>query len=392
MFDSITYTRTGTIWYTKNQRLLTIHQSLITNTMTLTDTAFYTRSAIKYGTLLIIFLIIGRIFWSFGYSIYLRVFPPPPPAPTVIFGRLPTLSFPQKEASTLSFVLQTPTGELPALPVQSNVYLMPQTTVSFLALEESVQIARQLGFTGTPVELSQTIYRFEKPNTPATLEMNIVNKSFSLNYRLGETPTLLSTRPRSTEEALSAVRSYLSQASLLTPDLSEGTHSFEFQKVQPPSLTSVLSLSDANFIRVNLFRKKYDELPVLTPYKNSGNVWFLVSGSTNRDTQIVAGEYHYFPVDETRKSTYPLKSASVAFDELKAGKAYSVTTPAGALEKVVVRRVYLAYYDSGRPQGFMQPVVVFEGDDYLGYVPAVTNEYYGSKPEGSEATNSGQAN
>lgn len=359
--------------------------------MTLTETAFYTRSAIKYGTLLVIFLIIGRIFWSFGYSIYLRVFPPPPPPPTVVFGKLPILPFPQKAEQKFSYTLQTTTGELPKLPPQLNVYLMPQTTVSFLALEESTQIARSLGFIGNSTQLSQTIYRFEKPNTPATIDMNIVNKTFSLNYKLDQSSPLLNTRPRSTDEALQAVRSFLSQADLLTPDLQEGAWSFEFQKVQPPQLSTVLSLSDANFVRVNLFRKKYDELPVLTPYKASSTVWFLVSGSTSRDEQIIAGEYHYFSVNEQQKSTYPLKTAQAAWDELTAGKAYITNSISPG--NIVIRRIYLSYYDSGRQQGFLQPVVVFEGDnDFLAYVPAVTSQYYGSKMQTEESTPSGQQN
>ncbi len=43
---------------------------------------------------------------------------------------------------------------------------------------------------------------------------------------------------------------------------------------------------------------------------------------------------------------------------------------------VVVRNVYLAYYDSFEPQTYMQPVFVFEGDDnFQALVPAVSQEW-----------------
>jgi hypothetical protein len=43
-----------------------------------------------------------------------------------------------------------------------------------------------------------------------------------------------------------------------------------------------------------------------------------------------------------------------------------------------VRKIYLAYYDAGVYTEFYQPVFVFEGDkDFVGYVPAVTTDYYG---------------
>lgn len=355
--------------------------------MTLTATAFYTRSAIKYGTLLVIFIILARIFWGFGYAIYLRVFPPPPPPPTVAYGRMPKLIYTPKEYK-YSFTLETTTGELPKLPSQAYVLLMPKNSVSFLDLDEATKTARALGFNTIGIPLSETIYRFEKPDVPSYLDINIVNKTFSVNYRLKESPELLNTRPRSTDEALSAAKELLSQARLYTPDLATGTTSFEFLKVEPPKLNSALSLSDANFVRVNFFRKSYGELPVVTAAKKSGNVWFIISGSQSRGNQIIAGEYHYFPVDENKKSTYPLKSAQDAWNELISGKGYLAQE--STTSKVIVRRVYLAYYDSGQAQGFLQPVYVFEGDnEFVGYVPAITSQYYGSE-EPKESTSSGK--
>ena len=355
---------------------------------TLTETAFYTRAIIKYGTIFIIFLIVGRVLWVLGSGVYKSIFPPPPPPPTVAFGKLPQLPFPEKSVPALSLSLQTPTGEIPNLPSQGLVYFMPESTSSLLALDESMSIAANLGFNGSRTALSEAIYRVEKTDTPATMDINIVNKTFSLNYDLTQAPDLLTTRPRSTSEAFQAVRFFLGRAAIFYPDLEEGTSTFEFLKVQDGQLQGAISLSEAQFVKVNLFRKKIKgflsesanvdtELQVLTSDKKNANIWFIVTGESSQDKQIIAGEFHYFPVDETRTSTYPLKSAQQAWTELGAGKGYIAQLPTGGETQVTVRNVYLAYYDSGRPQEFLQPIVVFEGDSgFIAYVPAISLEYY----------------
>lgn len=348
---------------------------------TLTETAYYTRRIIKYGSLFIVFLILLRIAVGVGISVYRKFFPPPPLPPTVSFGKLPGLPFPDKKIEKkFSFSLQTKTGELPTLPSQAKVYFMPQAAASFLDLENAKKIASSLGYTQEPTSLSETIYRFGHPRAPATLDMNIVNRTFSLNYNLSASLELLSTRPRTNEEALSAVRSFLGRADLLAPDLETGEAKFDYLKVQAPNLVSAISLSEANFVRVNLFRQNYEQLPVLTPDRERSNVWFLVSGERSDGRQIIAGEYHYFTVDTSRFSTYPLKGAQQAWDELTNGKAFIASESQSA--NVTVRRVYPAYYDSGSIQEFLQPIIVFEGDEnFSAYVPAITDEWYGQSQE-----------
>ena len=105
----------------------------------------------------------------------------------------------------------------------------------------------------------------------------------------------------------------------------------------------------------------------------------MVSGIREKGRDIIAGEYHYFPIDETKLATYPIKTGSEAWQEFINGNYYSAsfgTTIDG--NNIKIRKVYLAYYDPGVYTEFFQPIYVFEGDnDFVGYVPAVTSEYYG---------------
>lgn len=350
------------------------------STMSLTETAFQTRRIIKFGAIFIVALITLNISWTIVHSVYRRIFPAPPPPPEVRFNKLPVLIFdPKPTTPPLTYALQTPTGELPNFPTQANVYFMPTPQSSFLSLDDANKVARNLNFSIPGTSLSEVIYRYTHPEVPTTLDINIVNKTLSLSYNLAQDSSLLNLHPKSDEDVLAATISFLNRASLLAPDLDQGKQTFEYLKTAPEALQTVSSLSDANFIRVNLWRRDYDNLPLITPRIDRSNVWFLVSGSSSTYKQIIAGEYHYFEINENQRSTYPIKTAQIAWDELQAGKGMVLSSPAST-NQVIVRRVYLGYYDSGKVQQFLQPVVVFDGDNsFRAIVPAVTDQWYGAR-------------
>lgn len=348
--------------------------------MTLTDTAFQARRAIKFGGIFLVSCVVLIFSFRTVHSIYRHFFPAPPPPPEVRFGKLPQLIFEQKPGiPPLTYTLQTPTSDLPKLPLQTYVYFMPTPQSSFLNLDDAAKTARSLDFTVPGTALSEVIYRFSQSNIPETLDINIVNKTLSLSYNLAQDPEPLSLHPRSNEEALAAVRSFLNRAGLLSSDLEQGKPTFENLQSGAEALLPANSLSSANFIRVNLWRQDYNNMQVITSRTNRSNVWFLVSGANSGPKQIIAGEYHYFPISEDQKSTYPLKTADAAWKQLQEGRGLIISGPTSG-SQVVVRRVYIAYYDSGKVQQFLEPVVVFDGDSgFRAIVPAVTDQWYGAQ-------------
>ena len=346
--------------------------------MALTETAYHARQTIKFGAIFIVAAIALRFLWVGGFALYRTVFPPAPPPPEVKFNKLPALVFePRSTTNQLTYNLEVP-GGLPTMPIQANVFFMPTPQASFLNLDESNRLAKALGFNSAGLPLSEVIYRFDHTEIPASLDVNIVNKTVSLSYNLALDSALLSAKPRSNQEAISAARSFLSRGSLLVTDLELGRQELEFLKSSPEALTRVTSLSDANFVRVNFLRKNYDDLPVITSRIDRGTVWLLVTGESSGPKQVIAGEYHYFPVDEEQKSTYPIKTSTEAFEELKAGRGLTISPPSSG-NAATIRRIYLGYYDSGKPQQYLQPVFVFDGDrEFRAIVPAVTSQYYGN--------------
>jgi len=356
--------------------------------MSLTQIAIGSRKIIRYSFFGIIGFILIRALILTGVSIYRTIHPEPPPSPTVSFGKLPKIPFPSKDVpEKLNFTLQTPDGELPAFFSQARVYLIVKPSSSQLSLDMAKERADALGFSVNEKAISETLYSFENGKTPVMLEMNIINKNFSISYDLTTDPTPLSERPPAPEIAVSDIKSYLSSAQIAPKDLI-GPAKTEFIKADNGKLVGTISLSDSNFIKVNLFRKNYKyhdfktlkntEIPSLTQNPNQANVWFIVSGSREREKQIIAGEYRFFEVDEKKFATYPLKTTAQAWEELKNKNAYFANIGNNPAGDIIVRRVYLAYYDPDTSAEFFQPIFVFEGDNnFQGYVPAVSSELYG---------------
>ena len=196
--------------------------------------------------------------------------------------------------------------------------------------------------------------------------------------------TPLDTRAPDIQTATSAVTQALGKADAFPEDLS-GPVTHEFLRVEGQNLVRALALSDAQLTRINLFRKPVvisEEInyPTVTANPKEGNIWFIVSGARDAGKTLIAGEYRYFAMDPTKVETYPVKTADVALEDLKTGRGYIANLGLNTSGKVTVREIFLAYYDPNVPYSFYQPVVVFKGDgEFVAYVPAVTNKYYGAE-------------
>ena len=293
----------------------------------LTQVSIIARKSIRYTIYFIVFLTLGKILLTAGIGIYLQLYPPGPPPPTVKFGKLTAIPFPSGAPKPkLTFGLETATGGFPTgIPTQAKVYFMPKVSSNLLSLDTAKTQAQALNFNDpSPQQESDYLYKFKNPNYPATMEINIITGAFSIGYDLTADRTPIQNRPPVAEIAASNFRSELSNANVLPSDLN-GPMVPDYLKLVDGKLSPVVALSEADVVKVNLFRSAYDNLPSMTADPSQANVWAIMSGAQQKDQQVIAAQYHYFSVDSSQYATYPIITPQQAFSELQAGNEYIAT-------------------------------------------------------------------
>ena len=346
----------------------------------LSQVAGVTRQIIKYGALGIVAYIILTSFLKFTVQLWKKLHPPAPPPPTVAFGKLQAIVFPSSVSDRkFSYRLETPNGMLPKVGDRATVYALPPKTANLLALDHAKTLAKKLGFAEEPQQISADTYRFSKA-LPAllTLDFNLVYDTFTMKYQWPNDETILTQKQFSSEAVLiKQTQQILKEIGLLAPDLETGQTSVSFLRASANAFIPALSLSEADFVKVDYFRASPEQnTPVVTPIPPNGNITFIFSGSDAKGKQIVLFKYHYFPVDFNSQATYPLKPVATAWDQVQNGQAYVAAVSSKAADTIVIRRIYLGLYDSDQFQPYLQPVYVFQGDeDFVAYVPAVNSQW-----------------
>ncbi len=346
---------------------------------TLTEVSYYTRRGVKYGLIGLFIILIAPVIWRGGKAIYLRIRPPPPPPPTVAYGKLPALHFGTQDDYKPSYKLETVNGTLPALEKVGKVYVVEVNKSRLLELERVKAKAKSLGFTNELEEINEQTFKFTHPTNSSTLVVDVIYNTYKYQYPWTLDQALYSGRAvPSNDQAFLEAKAFWQTLGLLPSDLAEGKPQFAYFAAQPPQMIPVESLSEANFTRVDLFRADLDKLPVVTTAGSNSPVNVIFSGISDRGKRVVEASYTYSKIIDGGFATYPLKTVDQAWNELQESHGY-VVKKAGS--QVVVRKIYLAYYESATPQEFIQLIYVFEGDGgYVAYIPAIDPGFVESAP------------
>jgi len=287
------------------------------------------------------------------------------------YGLLPKTVFVKKEFSKKNFRAELSNDAFPKIKDQVKIFVIYRPGKDFLALEYDKKVAAGLGFNLDPTQIKYGVYEFKNNNLNQILTMNVLDGSFVLKYPYLEDQTLPNVGEIPNEsDAISAASSYLEKGGKLTDDLKKGEKKTSFWKIEPDGLKSVPSHSEANVARVDFFRSEIDGLKVVGSQPNGAPVSVLVSGANMANKRIVEVNYKSLDIDLESFSTYPIKAVEEAWTDLKNGNYWPASDTSN--ESVVIRYVYLAYFEPIVLTHFLQPVFVFEGsDNFVAYVTAV---------------------
>lgn len=349
---------------------------------TLTEITYLGRLFVKFGSAFLVLLMVGRVTLNTTISIWKALHPEPPPPPTVGFGTLPALRFPQRVDIDMpdTYVLETANASFPDFGDRAKVFFMPQSSLGLLDDEDAKQIAATYDYLFEPEIHSTRMYRWTK-SAPinSTLQVDIQSLSFQITTDYLSRPELLS-NPNLPDnfEAVTMVKRFLRRVED-AEDIATASGEIVFQKSLGGDLAEAVSYSDADFISVDINRTPIDDrFRMFTPEGYKGTVHAVVTGALQGNDGLVHFENNYHDVDYDQVHTYPLRSPRSAWNILKSGEGYIAGYEGTG--QAVIRTVQLAYYDDFEEQEYLQPIYVFEGDDGLiGYVSAIDPMYVQAK-------------
>ncbi|MGD9129550.1 MAG: hypothetical protein PVJ09_03630 [Candidatus Woesebacteria bacterium] len=342
---------------------------------TLTNVARIGRQTIKFSIITLVVLIVGRMFLSAFISFWKAIHPEPPPPPTMGFGKLPAIVFPEQDPDQVpkSYRLELATASFPSFGDRAKVFLALKSAPSLLADQEARRVAQIYNFVFEPQVLDERTYRWTRSEPlESTFDLDIQNMHFVFKTDYLSRPDLILNKNLPDDfESVNLLKTFLRSANLLPEDVATSSGDISYLKSLGSELEEAVSLSDADFVKVDLNRYPIDgEFRMYTPGGYKGTITAIITGVLRGNDAILQMEYNYQAIDYLTVETYPLRSPQEAWKLLQAGEGFTLSDQ--KLEEAVIRNVYLAYFDSFVEQEYLQPIFVFEGDDaFLGYVPAL---------------------
>lgn len=343
--------------------------------LTLNQASTITKAFVKWTIGIIGAILLILILFRIGKMVKETISPTPPAPPTVAFGKLPKIQFPPKKIEgQFSFRIDTLTGTLPSFSDRAKVFKMMPDRPDLLAVQRAKEKATKVGFKTNGTQVGENVYEWVD-NTPLArkLVLNTLTSNFTLTSSFLTDPTIVAALNfPDQDKAVSLVQSFLSSMSSLPIDLDSQKTKTTLFSIKNGSLVASTSYSETQILRVDLFQKNIEKMPIYYSDPTISNISFLVGGGEN-GPQIVQANYTYQAITE-ENATYPIKTAKEAYSELEKGKAYIAShSKSGSIS---ITNVFLAYYIGKERQDYLLPIVVFEGsNNFIAYVSAVKDEW-----------------
>lgn len=375
--------------------------------MTLYEFAASIRRFVVFGALGAISLFVLWGLFQLGLGIYRTINPPPGPPPTVGFGKLPKLPLPSLSIEGKPiYLLETTTGELPKLREQAIVAAMKAPQPTLLGEEKARAISRELNFSGQGnLSSDKKSLVFRDDTNRRTLTVDVTTQNFTLETDLGRLGELAKGLAPSGPDAVKRTQDFLRRLGLLKFDFEGGTQTTDFRMVAAGRVMKASSLSEAQFTEVNFFRTltgvSPESSPVLPPNPKAGLIQLYLTTNLNPDIlNTLRLSYSVWEINKSKVETYPLRSITKAWDEVRSGKGTAYLGVSGELRAVTITSVSLAYFDGGAGktstaeggasfddssfQKYLQPIYVFSGvtknsageeGEFIAYSRAISDDW-----------------
>lgn len=320
---------------------------------------------ISLGAALCLFLLFQGII--FVKNVF---FPTPLPPPEEKFGNLPQVLFPRKSGQELSYKIDTITGKLPSFSDRAKVYKIHKREPNLVALDTARRRLRNLGFDKNESKISNSIYQWGSDSGEAII-LNIFTGTFRIHSGYLTSPPQ-SFNPNSVikESLIRIVTDFLGGLGESVEDIDFNTSPLSYLRITNGIVEKANSLSEAQLVRFDLLQKDIDKLKIYYPDLNQSTIYFIFKAEDSYPKIVEARFLHLAP--DAQSSTYPIKTAEQAFNDLRTGKGLVFNQNAKSAT-IHITDVNLGYYIGEENQEFLVPIVVFTGKNFTGYVQAIAD-------------------
>ncbi len=332
--------------------------------------------------IILAFLVILILFYSFKLLfIYLSAPRQQATYLNPIFNKISVPQVPNASPSAdLTFSLDTIEGVPVTATDSAEVFFLPQTATRFGYREKIFLMAKAFGFNTDSVnyQLTGTSAIFNDGKQKLTVDITNFNFDYQDDYQQDKAFFTNSQIP-SQDQVQTDATNFLKTVGRYPDELTKGKTNVVYfnYNVETNNLYATQNPQVANVVEVDFYRPDTDAapsaIPVVSPlYFNSQNHVIMIY--PKGVYKAIKAQVAFFEKSTDQVGIYPLKSADIAYSELKSGQGLVVS---GSGQKTVsIQKMFLAYYDPDTYQPYLEPVYVFLGtNDFVAYVPAVSIDY-----------------
>ncbi|MCL4386810.1 hypothetical protein M1307_00250, partial [Patescibacteria group bacterium] len=319
-----------------------------------------------------VLLIIVFFLFKGGTIIKNIFYPAKPTPPTVGFGKLPSIEFPtSKYIKTYNYSLDTLTGEYPEFPDKIKVFQMTPNEGDLLALKKTQDKLTRISFYSSPIKISKDVYKWnDGSKIMREITFNLLTSDFILTSSYLSDPSVLKAlNLPDSENAKAIAQAFLDNMDSFPKDIDTTRTQAYLYAINGNQLVPSSSLSGSQVVQVHFFQSDVDKKKIY--YSTPGeSMIYLSVASGDYGPQIVTVNFSHQNISD-KSETYPLKSAKEAWDQLKSGGGY-IAQYNGTDENISVKNISLGYFVGEGKQGYLMPIIVFEGEDnFVAYISAV---------------------